>query len=64
MLFLSFPLGDCLGVFQQAVGQGRFAMIDVGDNGEVTGEFDGHGRIVKGEGRIVKNDCFVGRGWR
>ena len=37
-------------------------MIDVGDNGEVTGEFDGHGRIVKGEGRIVKNDCFVGRG--
>jgi hypothetical protein len=30
-------------VFKEAVGQSRFAMIDVGDDGEVTGEFDGHG---------------------
>jgi len=51
-----------LRVFQQAVGQGRFAMIDVCDDGEVTGEFDGHGKIVEGEERIVKDDCFTRRG--
>lgn len=42
-LILSFPLGDGLGVLQEAVGQGRFPMIDVSDDGKITGEFDGHG---------------------
>jgi len=37
-------------------------MIDVGDDGEVTGEFDGHGKIVEGEERIVKDDCYTRRG--
>ena len=37
-------------------------MIDVGDDGEVTGEFDGHEKIVKGEELIVKDDCYTRRG--
>ncbi len=44
VLGLRFTLGDGLAGFHEAIGQGRFAMIDVGDDGEVTGEFDGHGR--------------------
>jgi len=44
VLGLRFALGDGLGVLHEAIGQGRFAMIDMGDDGEVTGEFDGHGR--------------------
>jgi hypothetical protein len=29
---------------QQAVGQGGFAVIDVSDDREISGEFDGHGK--------------------
>jgi hypothetical protein len=45
---LGLALGDRLGFFHEAIGQGRFAMIDVGDDGEVTGEFEGHGRWLAG----------------
>ena len=48
VLLLGFTLGDGLGVLEEAVGQGRFAMIDVSDDGEVTGEFDRHGDLVAG----------------
>ena len=30
-----FAIGQGTGHFQQAVGQGRFAVIDVGNNGEI-----------------------------
>jgi len=43
VLGLRLTLGDGLSFLHEAIGQGRFAMIDVGDDGEVTGEFDGHG---------------------
>ena len=49
VLGLGFTLGDGLGLLHEAIGQGRFAMIDVSDDGEVAGEFDGHGGMVKGE---------------
>lgn len=48
VLGLGLALGDRLCFFHEAIGQGRFAMIDVGDDGEVTGEFDGHGRWLAG----------------
>ena len=49
VLGLGLSLGDGLGFFHEAIGQGRFAMIDMGDDGEITGEFDGHGGRVEGE---------------
>ncbi len=45
-LGLGFALGDGLGVFEEAIRQGGFTMIDVGDDGEVAGEFDGHGFVI------------------
>ena len=49
VLGLGLPLGNGLGVLHEPIGQGRFAMIDMSDDGEITGEFDGHGKIVNGE---------------
>ena len=43
VLGLGLALGDGLTGLHEAVGQGRLAMIDVGDDGEIAGEFDGHG---------------------
>jgi len=37
-------LGDGLGVLEESVGEGGFPVIDVGDDGEVPGEVDGHCR--------------------
>jgi hypothetical protein len=41
-LFLA--LGDGFRGLQQAVRQGGFAVIDVSDDREISGEFDGHGK--------------------
>jgi hypothetical protein len=46
MLGLGLALSDGLAGLHEAIRQGRFAMIDVGDDGEITGEFDGHGGWV------------------
>ena len=48
-LVLSLTLADCLGLFEQTVGQSRFTMIDMSDDGEITGEFDGHGDLAGGK---------------
>ena len=48
VLGLRLTLGDGLGVLHEPIGQGRFAMIDMGDDGEITGEFDGHGGWLLG----------------
>ena len=48
VLGLGLALRDGLAGLHEAIRQGRFAMIDVGDDGEVTGEFDGHGGGVAG----------------
>ena len=42
ILFLAMRNG--IGGLQQAVGQGGFAVIDVSDDREISGEFDGHGK--------------------
>ena len=34
-LRLHFPAGDGIGLFQQAVSERRFAVVDVGNDGEV-----------------------------
>ena len=48
VLGLCLSLGDGLGFFHETIRQGRFAMIDMGDDGEVTGKFDGHGGLLAG----------------
>ena len=48
VLSLSLALTNRLASFHEAIGQGRFAMIDVSDDGEITGEFDGHGEVAGG----------------
>ena len=35
-LILLFPIGQGPGKFEKAVGQGRFAVIDVGDDGKIS----------------------------
>src|SRR5262245_13172618 len=35
-LLAHFPLGDCTGDLQQAVSQGRFAMIDMGNDAKIS----------------------------
>jgi hypothetical protein len=40
-LILSVPFGDGSGKFKQSVGQGRFAVVDVGNNAEITNVFHG-----------------------
>ena len=47
MLSLSLALRDRLAGLHKTIGQGRLAMIDVRDDGEITGEFDRHGESVK-----------------
>ncbi len=46
MLGLGLALGDGLAGLHEAIRQGRFAMIDVSDDGEVASEFDGHDDLV------------------
>ena len=44
-------LGQCAGLLDQPVGQGRFAMVDMGDDGEIADVFDfvrGHDRQIAG----------------
>ena len=41
-LILLLPLRNRLGALKETIGKGRLPMIDVGDDGEVPGQFDGH----------------------
>jgi hypothetical protein len=41
-------MSDGIGRFQQAVGKRGFAVIDVGDDREIAGEFNGHGEAMNG----------------
>ena len=50
-LVLLFPFRDCLGPFKQPIGKSSLPMIDVGDDGKIPGQFDGHAirkRMVEG----------------
>jgi hypothetical protein len=43
-LFPGFPFGDGSGEVQKAIGKGRFAMVDMGDDAEIANALD---RVVQ-----------------
>ena len=58
-LILLLPFRDRLGSFKQSIGKSGLPMIDVGDDGKIPGQFDGHAiRKRKVEGTVA----FPGRG--
>jgi len=49
-------LGQAAGFLDQTIGQGRLAMVDVGDDGEVADVGQGRGHA---EGRLAQNAGFA-----
>jgi hypothetical protein len=54
-LVLLVPVGNRSGILKKAVSQGRFAVIDVSDNGEVADSADFHEFLRTLKIRTVKN---------
>ena len=54
-LVLFIPVGNRAGIFEKAVSQGRFAVVDMSNNGEVADSADFHEFLRTLKIRTVKN---------
>ena len=54
-LVLLVPIGNRSGILKEAVGQGRFAVVDVGNDGEIADSADFHEFLRTLKIRTVKN---------